>query len=319
MVESLVRSPRAACHAALSTRRRNGAQFLADLMPPDRVNHSDTPAFLIHACDLPRILSDKVNLRRWLLLAVIAPDRAVMQRGEARRPHIPQRLAPLHHVTLASPSEPRTPPASDSQGWNAVAPRCRKQRQNAHGTEERQVLYELHPWFGRLARLHEVIEKSGGKVYRCSCDGDAVDRWLELPAWMFDRVACATIRTVAVPLVEVAALQALRLLLAVVLRQRISEDASSTVLGHGAALASHEQTRREGDARATKASSSASDRKRAVRAAHRARLRQPAAETDLGSASVAGPRGADRPDDAPSPRSRVERSSSRTEEVCHDV
>ena len=192
----------------------------------------------------------------------------------------------------------------------AAVRRYRKRCRNAHGTEERLVLYELHPWFGRLARLHEVIEKSGGRVFRCSCDGDAVDRWLELPGWMFDRAACAPIRTVAVPVVEVAALRALRLLLAVALRQRISEDASSTALDHGAGSASHDQTRREGDARATKASSSASDRKRAVRAAHRARLRQPAAETGMGSASVSGARGADRPDDAPSPRSPAERSSS---------
>jgi hypothetical protein len=68
------------------------------------------------------------------------------------------------------------------QGSSADACGCRKRRRNAHGTEERQVSYGLHPWFGRLARLHEVLEKSGGKAYRCSCDGDAVDRWLEPPA-----------------------------------------------------------------------------------------------------------------------------------------
>ena len=204
----------------------------------------------------------------------------------------------------------RPDPASVRQGPSVAACGCRKRRQNAHRTEERQVLYELHPWFGRPVRLHEVLEKSGGKVFRCSCDDDAVGRRLELPGWMFDRVACAPIRTVAVPLVELAALQALRLLLTVALRQRVRGDASSTAPDFDAAFASHDQTRREGDARATKASSSASDRRRADRAARRTRLRQP----NLGGASVADPRGAERADDAPSPRSRAGRSSRRPAE-----
>ena len=61
--------------------------------------------------------------------------------------------------------------ACGRQGSSADACGCGKRRRNAHGTEERQVLYELHPWFGRLARLHEVIEKSGGKV------GELEMRW----------------------------------------------------------------------------------------------------------------------------------------------
>ena len=222
----------------------------------------------------------------------------------------PTTVAKFRLPRAAAGGRSRHDPAFGQLGSNAAACDCRKRRQNAHGTEERQVLYELHPWFGRPVRLHEVIEKSGGKVFRCSCDDAAVGRRLELPGWMFDRVACAAIRTVAVPLVEVAALQALRLLLTVALRQQVGGDASSTTPDFDAALASHDQTRREGDARATKASSSASGRKRADRTARRARLRQPTAESSLGGASVADPRGADRPDDAPSPRSRAERSSS---------
>jgi hypothetical protein len=240
--------------------------------------------------------------------------RASRREGVARPERHPPTVAKFMRPRPRAGCRSRLGRACVRQGSNADACGCRKRRQNAHGTEERQVLYELHPWFGRPVRLHEVIEKSGGKVFRCSCDDDAVGRWLELPGWMFDRVACAPIRTVAVPLVEVVALQALRLLLTVALRQRVSGDASSTALDLDAALASHDQTRREGDARATKASSSASDGKRADRAARRARLRQAAAETSLGGASVADPRAADRPDDAPSPRSRAERSSPRPAE-----
>ena len=231
-------------------------------------------------------------------------------REDVARPAAPTTVAKFKLPRAAAGGRSKHDPAFGQLGSNAAACGCRKRRQNAHGTEERQVLYELHPWFGRPVRLHEVIEKSGGKVFRCSCDDAAVGRRLELPGWMFDRVACAAIRTVAVPLVEVAALQALRLLLTVALRQQVGGDASSTTPDFDAALASHDQTRREGDARATKASSSASGRKRADRTARRARLRQPTAESSLGGASVADPRGADRSDDAPSPRSRAERSSS---------
>src|SRR5271170_1183080 len=126
---------------------------------------------------------------------------------------MPQSGGEIQAAARSAGGRSRRDPAFEQQGSNAAACGCRRRRQNAHRTEERQVLYELHPWFGRPVRLHEVLEKSGGKVFRCSCDDDAVGRRLELPGWMFDRVACAPIRTVAVPLVELAALQALRLLL----------------------------------------------------------------------------------------------------------
>ena len=142
------------------------------------------------------------------------------------------------HIRPGSALNPSRGVRSSRPG--AVVRHYRKRRQNAPRTEERQVLYELHPWFGRPVRLHEVLEKSGGKVFRCSCDDDAVGRRLELPGWMFDRVACAPIQTVAVPLVELAALQALRLLLTVALRQRVSGDASSTAPDFDAALASQQ-------------------------------------------------------------------------------
>src|SRR5215471_8181160 len=62
-------------------------------------------------------------------------------------------------------------------------------RSNAHGTvnpEEREVLYPWHPWAKCLVRIHETIAKVDSIVLRCSRDG-ATERWLELPAWMFDR------------------------------------------------------------------------------------------------------------------------------------
>jgi hypothetical protein len=52
-----------------------------------------------------------------------------------------------------------------------------------------------------LGRVHEAIEKSDGGVFRCSLSGSDTGCWLEVPAWMFNRSACARVRlpTVARP------------------------------------------------------------------------------------------------------------------------
>src|SRR5262249_54180096 len=83
---------------------------------------------------------------------------------------------------------------------------CTTRRQNAHGTEERELLYPWHPWTGRLVHVHEVIDKAGAKTCRCSLSGLASGRWLEVPAWMFDRAACGKCRTGAVAHVDMTAL-----------------------------------------------------------------------------------------------------------------
>jgi hypothetical protein len=83
-------------------------------------------------------------------------------------------------------------------------------RQNAHGIAEYELLYPWHPWAGCLVHIHEVVEKAGGEVFRCSLSGQASGRWLEIPAWMFDRAACAAWRVGAAPYVEIAVLTALR-------------------------------------------------------------------------------------------------------------
>jgi hypothetical protein len=40
------------------------------------------------------------------------------------------------------------------------------------------------------AAIHEAVDKADGVVFRCTLSGSAADRWLEVPAWMFDRAAC---------------------------------------------------------------------------------------------------------------------------------
>jgi hypothetical protein len=94
----------------------------------------------------------------------------------------------------------------------AVGPRCTRRCSNAHRTanpDEREVLYPWHPWGGCLVRVHEAIEKADGIVLRCSRDG-ATKRWLELPAWMFDRAVCLPMRITRDPWIQFAALASAR-------------------------------------------------------------------------------------------------------------
>ena len=99
-----------------------------------------------------------------------------------------------------------------TNGPDAAAAHFTTRRSNAHrptNPEEREVLYAWHPWAGCLVRVHEAIEKVDGIVLRCSRDG-ATKRWLELPAWMFDRAVCLPMQITRDPWIEFAALSALR-------------------------------------------------------------------------------------------------------------
>lgn len=105
---------------------------------------------------------------------------------------------------------------------------CTTRCGNAHRTEVgqgREVLYRWHPWAGCIVRVHEAVEKADGIFLRCSRDA-AAKRWLELPAWMFDRAVCLPMRITRDPWIEFAALSALRELL------------SSVVSRHGRPLSS---------------------------------------------------------------------------------
>src|ERR1700736_649532 len=61
--------------------------------------------------------------------------------------------------------------------------------ENAHRSVLREVLYRHHPWFGRRVCIHGTVERAGYVVFRCTLEGSQSDRWLEVPAWMFDRTA----------------------------------------------------------------------------------------------------------------------------------
>jgi hypothetical protein len=67
-------------------------------------------------------------------------------------------------------------------------------------------LYPWHPWSGVRVGIHEVIERPGGVVFRCDLKASDLERWLEIPAWMFDRSACAKVRLEGKPHTDLAAL-----------------------------------------------------------------------------------------------------------------
>src|SRR3954466_7671485 len=97
---------------------------------------------------------------------------------------------------------------------DAACPRCTTRVENAHGTGVREVLYRWHPWFGLAVHVHAAATKADGVYFRCTLNSADGARWQELPAWMFDRAACAgSCMLLAEPLVSMAALSALSRLL----------------------------------------------------------------------------------------------------------
>ena len=95
---------------------------------------------------------------------------------------------------------------------------CITRFSNTHSTGERRVLYEFHPWAGRDVSIDQVVAKGGVSVARCRLPGSSPGLPLELPLWMFDRLACSTVRRQERAQVDWTALQALLDLLSRVVR-----------------------------------------------------------------------------------------------------
>ena len=189
---------------------------------------------------------------------------------------------------------------------SAGAHRCTTRRGNAHGTEEREVHYAFHPWTGCIVHIHEVIKKPSGDVVRCSRDGDATGRWLELPTWMLDRAACAAIRVEKGPCVHMAALSALM----AVIRQASGDGdgthlVTSNALISGVTKDSHGSNRRVSHAtpKSSSGCSKHSETVRPVRSSERSRHRRGAAR--LADTARSDAPYADRPFDPPNPRPRT--------------
>jgi hypothetical protein len=196
------------------------------------------------------------------------------------------------------------------RGWYGAGGHYTKRRGNAHKTdkaEEREVLYPWHPWVGCVVLVHEVVEKADGVVLRCSRDGRVTGRWLELPAWMFDRAACLPMQVAHYPRVDFVALSALSALLA----ERVGCDgrvSSPNTPVSGSAREPCDQN--PGDAHATPLPpscepSQTNSSARAVRSIRADRLQS----ADVANASRRDASGSDRPHGAASPRTRPRRSS----------
>jgi len=140
----------------------------------------------------------------------------------------------------------RPPSACDGGAPDADAGCCTTKLENTHRTEFRELLYPWHQWFGLRVGVHAAIERSGGTVFRCNLSGSDADRWLEVPAWMFDQSACARVRVAADAHVDLAALTALAALLRQALNNRF---ASSNAQLSGVSSLSRDQNR--GEAHAT--------------------------------------------------------------------
>ena len=87
------------------------------------------------------------------------------------------------------------------------------EQHNAHRTEEREVLYPWHPWFGRVVFVHETVNKGGVLVLRCSQSSEEGARCLETPEWIFDRATCCGMVRGDSPRVNRAALYRLKALI----------------------------------------------------------------------------------------------------------
>jgi len=102
------------------------------------------------------------------------------------------------------------PAGFDCQLRCAVEPHYRTELKSAHGTVFRELLYRWHPWSAMRVAVHEVIHKADGHVCRCTLSGSDAERWLEIPAWMFERTACPDQpRLVTLPFISMTALTAL--------------------------------------------------------------------------------------------------------------
>ena len=183
----------------------------------------------------------------------------------------------------------RTRRVTDTRATNDAGADCTTRFKNAHGTVFRKLLYHWHPWFGMRVAIHEGIEKADGVVFRCTLSGSAADRWLEVPAWMFDRARRPEPpRLTASPFVSMDALSVLSDLL----RQALKPPLSSSNAPHsGASRSSHDQSRGEAHDHA-KPGTTASDAGRTAKASAKRRspayraVRRRNADADAGMADL---------------------------------
>ena len=85
---------------------------------------------------------------------------------------------------------------------------CTTQQQNAHITEQREVLYRWHPWHGRTVSIVSAMVRGGVATFRCRAEDSS--RCLEVPQWMFDAATCCRAQLVSQAIVACRALYEVR-------------------------------------------------------------------------------------------------------------
>jgi hypothetical protein len=65
---------------------------------------------------------------------------------------------------------------------------CTTPQQDAHITEQREVLYRWHPWYGRKVSIVAAMARGGAALFRCRTEDSS--RALDVPQWMFDAATC---------------------------------------------------------------------------------------------------------------------------------
>src|ERR1700739_4691956 len=188
--------------------------------------------------------------------------------------------------------------AVGSSRMSAAAWCCTTKLENTHGPEIRELLYPWHPWFGLRVAVHEAIVKSDGVVFRCSLSGSEGGRWLEIPAWMFDRSACARVNVGTDAHADLAALTTLGGLLRQVLNNRF---ASSYIRLSGASILSRDQNRGEVHATPDEADDGAPPRAATNRPVHRRTADGHPRHARMVRAADTNASSTDRPDDTVDP------------------
>jgi hypothetical protein len=94
---------------------------------------------------------------------------------------------------------------------------------SAHVGQELEVHYRWHPYFGSQVEVRQARKLAGVLYFRVRKKAGFV---VQMPAWMFDPVACASL-SVGPPRLDWAALVALHELLADVPLSRVSSKRSS--------------------------------------------------------------------------------------------
>ena len=177
----------------------------------------------------------------------------------------------------------------------AVRSLCVIQLDHRTPTGLMSVSFSIRGIRGQAVRFMSTrsLRRPARQHFRCSLTGIASDRWLEIPAWMFDRATSKSWHLRSAPVASIATLASLAAVLndAVAARDRPSELRASGAASNSLSVI-------PGDGRATSIDTPAT---RPLRSALRRRIASNAAMAEPARRGAAD---ADHVDDPPDPRPR---------------